>query len=73
MKKEKKNRYGAPPKVEAPKILNFSKEASNKTITFSFTVPTEFKREYRLYASRKDLKLVEVFIKSFEEYIKNNP
>ncbi len=70
---EKKNRFGIPPTVDDPKISNLTKKPSGKTITVSFTIPTELKREYKLYAARKDLKMVDILIKSFEDYKKRNP
>ncbi len=72
-KKEKINRFGTPPKIEDPKILNLSKASSSKIVTFSFSIPAEFKKEYKLYATRKDVKMKDILIKSFEEYRERNP
>ena len=72
-KKEKINRFGIPPKIEDPKITNLSKASSHKNVGFSFSVSPEFKREFKLYAARKDLTMIDVLIKAFEEYKQRNP
>ncbi len=70
--KPKKSKLGTPPKIEEPKINNLSKHPSEKLVSISFLVPVEFKREYKLYATRKDTSMLEILKKSFELYKKQD-
>ena len=66
--KPKKNSLQPPPSRTAPKITNLKKRGSKELVTLNLKVPAEFRRAVKLYATTKDLSMVEVLKRSFQAY-----
>ena len=71
--KPPRKRKGSPPKAEQPQKNNLEKLATNEIVGLNFKVPPEFKKEYRTYAAEKDMKMIEILMKSFDLYKEQNP
>ena len=67
-----KSKLGIPPKINDPKPLNLSKNSNSKLVPLNFFVSSDFKRNFKVYASERDMKMVDLLKSAFEEFKKNN-
>lgn len=68
-----KGRFGAPPEGEALDKGNLDRPSSNEEALMQFSVPKEFKKEYKQYALDREVTAKKIFMESFEFYKKKNP
>ncbi len=71
-KQGKKGKLSMPPSKLAPKITNLSKKSSVECVTLNLRVPAEFRREVKLYATSKDMSIVDVMKSAFQAYKAQN-
>ena len=71
-KTTKPSKKGAPPasKGTPPKASknNLAKPAQGDLVPINFKVDGEFAKDFKVFAAMHDMKLVELFKKSFEHY-----
>ncbi|MBA7495581.1 hypothetical protein ES702_06168 [subsurface metagenome] len=67
----KKNRKGAPPAAIEEKTNNLVKSSTSEKVQLKFDVSPEFRKEFKTYAVDQDMSMVELLMKSFEQYKAN--
>lgn len=64
---KKKSKLGQAPKVEES-TNNLEAPSPTENVNLVFTVPEEFRREYKMYAVSHGKSMVDILKASFEEY-----
>lgn len=65
-----KKRKGAPPK-EVETSQNLTKVSNQDLVALNFKIPADLKKEFKRYAFDHDISMVELFMRSFENYKSN--
>lgn len=65
---EKKKSIKGAPLPEITASTNLTKAAPGRMVHLNFTVPSEFRKEYKNYALERDLSMIELFYETFEFY-----
>ena len=68
----KKRALKEPPSPNQPKITNLKKRGSKEFVTMNLRVRAEFRRQIKLYATKKDMSIVDVVKQSFLEFKERN-
>ncbi|WKN46536.1 hypothetical protein [Tunicatimonas pelagia] len=66
--KKGKSKLGEAPSVEDKSNNNLETPSPSKMVNMVFTVPFEFRQEYKMFAVSKGISMLDVLKKSFEEY-----
>ena len=62
-----------PPKIEDLKELNLEKENPKKIVNLNLSTTHDFRKELKRYALEHDTSMVDIVMKSFNYFKKNNP
>ena len=66
--KKEKSKLGDVPSLEERGTNNLEIPSPSKTVNMVFTVPFEFRQEYKVFAASKGISMLDVLKRSFEEY-----
>lgn len=66
--KKANKKLGEVPSIEEKDSNNLEAPTPSKTVNMVFTVPYEFRQEYKIFAASKGMSMLDVLRKSFEEY-----
>lgn len=66
--KKAKNKLGDAPSLENSNTNNLENPPPSKTVNMVFTVPFEFRQEYKVFAASRGMSMLDVLRKSFEKY-----
>jgi hypothetical protein len=67
IKKPVRTTKGAPP-AEVESSLNLTRSEDFELVPLNFKVSADFKREFKTFAAQRDISMLELLIRSFEEY-----
>lgn len=65
--KKKKSGKGLPP-PETKASQNLSKPETGELKPLNFTVPAEFRKKYKLFATNNNMSMVQLLVESFDIY-----
>lgn len=66
--KKAKSKLGEVPSSEGKDTNNLEIPSPSKMVNMVFTVPFEFRQEYKVFAASKGVSMLDVLKKSFAEY-----
>jgi len=71
---KKQNRKGTPPKMEeaSSNLTNLPKKAVGIKKDLNFKVNADFKKQFKQYATERDLSMHDLLVQIFEFYETNN-